>query len=305
MSHHYSYLCTDITTLLVHGCFGSSSIRSSWKASRKRDASSNSWAKCVTANSRESSATSSAEHTKGGWGSGFIPIAKYGTEFHKGSRKGKSGKVVRLVYSGLALGLHYSMVSVLMCCSRVELGFDIRLSSLDLLIVIVSLLPGSGVELGFEVLWAVLLSCGTLNDLIWSDAGDAGVMRGKSGLICVICCYLWLCTFEFETRRASYYWLLVALSLYQPYVWEYSRLNVTNTVMSKRKLNRLVKEKRVDGWDDPRLMTLSGLRRRGVTSTSINAFVQGIGITRRYSNMYSFIMPASCLNTMYMFIGFN
>ncbi|KAF9593838.1 hypothetical protein IFM89_025623 [Coptis chinensis] len=89
-----------------------------------------------------------------------------------------------------------------------------------------------------------------------------------------------LCTLEFETRRASYYWLLDALDLYQPYVWEYSRLNVTNTVMSKRKLNRLVTDKWVDGWDDPRLMTLAGLRRRGVTSTSINAFVRGIGITR-------------------------
>ncbi|KAL7196527.1 hypothetical protein ACSBR1_036521 [Camellia fascicularis] len=89
-----------------------------------------------------------------------------------------------------------------------------------------------------------------------------------------------LCTLEFETRRASYYWLLDALGLYQPYVWEYSRLNVTNTVMSKRKLNRLVTEKWVDGWDDPRMMTLAGLQRRGVTSTSINAFVRGIGITR-------------------------
>ncbi|XP_077213013.1 glutamine-tRNA ligase, putative / glutaminyl-tRNA synthetase, putative / GlnRS isoform X2 [Tasmannia lanceolata] len=89
-----------------------------------------------------------------------------------------------------------------------------------------------------------------------------------------------LCTLEFETRRASYYWLLEALDLYKPYVWEYSRLNITNTVMSKRKLNRLVTEKWVDGWDDPRLMTLAGLRRRGVSSTSINAFVRGVGITR-------------------------
>ncbi|XP_073035799.1 glutamine--tRNA ligase, cytoplasmic-like [Primulina eburnea] len=94
-----------------------------------------------------------------------------------------------------------------------------------------------------------------------------------------------LCTLEFETRRASYYWLLDALSLYQPYVWEYSRLNITNTVMSKRKLNRLVTEKWVDGWDDPRLMTLAGLRRRGVTATSINSFVRGIGITRSDCSM--------------------
>ncbi|KAJ6721158.1 GLUTAMINE-TRNA LIGASE [Salix viminalis] len=89
-----------------------------------------------------------------------------------------------------------------------------------------------------------------------------------------------LCTLEFETRRASYYWLLHVLDIYQPYVWEYSRLNVTNNVMSKRKLNFLVTKKLVDGWDDPRLMTLAGLRRRGVTSTAINAFVRGIGITR-------------------------
>ncbi|KAL7132478.1 hypothetical protein ABFS83_12G076300 [Erythranthe nasuta] len=89
-----------------------------------------------------------------------------------------------------------------------------------------------------------------------------------------------LCTLEFETRRASYYWLLDALGLYQPYVWEYSRLNVSNTMMSKRKLNMLVTDNWVDGWDDPRLMTLAGLRRRGVTATAINTFVRGIGITR-------------------------
>ncbi|WCJ20314.1 Glutamine--tRNA ligase [Euphorbia peplus] len=89
-----------------------------------------------------------------------------------------------------------------------------------------------------------------------------------------------LCTLEFETRRASYYWLLHALGLYQPYVWEYSRLNVANTVMSKRKLNFLVTKNYVDGWDDPRLMTLAGLRRRGVSATTINTFVRGIGITR-------------------------
>ncbi|KAL6838739.1 hypothetical protein ACP4OV_031453 [Aristida adscensionis] len=89
-----------------------------------------------------------------------------------------------------------------------------------------------------------------------------------------------LCTLEFDIRRPSYYWLLVALGLYQPYVWEYSRLNISNTVMSKRKLNRLVTEKWVDGWDDPRLLTLAGLRRRGVSSTAINSFIRGIGITR-------------------------
>ncbi|XP_019085766.1 PREDICTED: glutamine--tRNA ligase, cytoplasmic-like isoform X1 [Camelina sativa] len=94
-----------------------------------------------------------------------------------------------------------------------------------------------------------------------------------------------LCTLEFETRRASYYWLLHSLGLYMPYVWEYSRLNVTNTVMSKRKLNYVVTNKYVDGWDDPRLLTLAGLRRRGVTPTSINAFIRGLGITRSDGSM--------------------
>eukprot|EP01018_Ginkgo_biloba_P011028 Gb_30862 [translate_table: standard] len=89
-----------------------------------------------------------------------------------------------------------------------------------------------------------------------------------------------LCTLEFESRRASYYWLLESLDLYHPYVWEYSRLNMSNTVLSKRKLNRLVTEKWVDGWDDPRLMTLAGLRRRGVSSEAMNTFVRGVGITR-------------------------
>ncbi|GIL78897.1 hypothetical protein Vretimale_110 [Volvox reticuliferus] len=89
-----------------------------------------------------------------------------------------------------------------------------------------------------------------------------------------------LCTLEFETRRASYYWLLEVLDLYKPVVWEYSRLNVTNNVMSKRKLNKLVMGGYVNGWDDPRLLTLAGLRRRGVPSTAINAFCRDIGITR-------------------------
>lgn len=94
-----------------------------------------------------------------------------------------------------------------------------------------------------------------------------------------------LCTLEFESRRASYYWLLEALDLYFPYVWEYSRLSVTNTVMSKRKLNKLVTEKWVDGWDDPRLMTLAALRRRGVTPEAINNFVRDVGITRSDNSM--------------------
>uniref|UniRef100_A0A8R7VB59 glutamine--tRNA ligase n=1 Tax=Triticum urartu TaxID=4572 RepID=A0A8R7VB59_TRIUA len=97
-----------------------------------------------------------------------------------------------------------------------------------------------------------------------------------------------LCTLEFDIRRPSYYWVLVALGLYQPYVWEYSRLNISHNVMSKRKLNRLVTEKWVDGWDDPRLLTLAGLRRRGVSAAAINSFIRGMGITRSDNSLIPF-----------------
>jgi len=92
-----------------------------------------------------------------------------------------------------------------------------------------------------------------------------------------------LCTLEFETRQCSdgsYYWLLDALGLYRPVTWEYSRCNVTYNVMSKRKLNKLVTQGFVNGWDDPRLLTLDGLRRRGYTPSSINTFCQKVGVTR-------------------------
>ncbi len=89
-----------------------------------------------------------------------------------------------------------------------------------------------------------------------------------------------LCTLEFETRRASYYWLLDAIAVYKPYVWEYARLNITHNVLSKRKLQALVKEGYVDGWDDPRLLTLAGLRRRGVRPQAINSFCAELGVTR-------------------------
>ena len=72
-----------------------------------------------------------------------------------------------------------------------------------------------------------------------------------------------LCTLEFEIRRDAYYWLLEALDLYRPFVWEYSRLNLTRNVLSKRIITKLVESNTVNGWDDPRLLTLNGLRRRG------------------------------------------
>ena len=92
-----------------------------------------------------------------------------------------------------------------------------------------------------------------------------------------------LCTLEFESRQApngSYYWLLDALDTYKPVTWEFSRCNITYNVMSKRKLNTLVTKGYVNGWDDPRLLTLEGLRRRGYTPSAINAFCAGLGVTR-------------------------
>ncbi|OHT15522.1 glutaminyl-tRNA synthetase family protein [Tritrichomonas foetus] len=89
-----------------------------------------------------------------------------------------------------------------------------------------------------------------------------------------------LCTLEFENRRESYYWVLDALKIYKPFVWEFSRLNLTYTVMSKRRLQALVYGNLVDGWDDPRMPTVAGLRRRGFTASAIRNFVKGVGFTR-------------------------
>jgi len=94
-----------------------------------------------------------------------------------------------------------------------------------------------------------------------------------------------LCTLEFEIRRDSYYWLLEALDLYRPHVWEYNRLNLSHNVVSKRKLLRLVRDGHVDGWDDPRLLTLKGLRRRGYTPTAISKFCDMVGVSRSEQNI--------------------
>lgn len=71
------------------------------------------------------------------------------------------------------------------------------------------------------------------------------------------------CTLEFEIRRELYYEILKRVNIYRPFVWEFSRLNLSNAVVSKRKLQTLVFGKHVSGWDDPRLLTIYGLRRRG------------------------------------------
>jgi glutaminyl-tRNA synthetase len=91
-----------------------------------------------------------------------------------------------------------------------------------------------------------------------------------------------LCTLEFEVHRPLYEWILEALDLPLPLPqqYEFARLNLNYTVMSKRKLMQLVNEKLVSGWDDPRMPTISGIRRRGVTASALRAFAYNIGITK-------------------------
>lgn len=94
-----------------------------------------------------------------------------------------------------------------------------------------------------------------------------------------------LCTTEFIASRESYEWLCDALEVYKPRQSEYGRLNLTGTIMSKRKILKLVKEKHVLDWDDPRLYTLIALRRRGVPPGAIISFVSGLGVSTAASNI--------------------
>lgn len=88
-----------------------------------------------------------------------------------------------------------------------------------------------------------------------------------------------LCTKEFQSRRSSYYWLCNSLDIYCPVQWEYARLNINYTVISKRKIAKLIEERIVSDWDDPRLFTLTALRRRGFPPDAINHFVAQMGLT--------------------------
>ena len=90
-----------------------------------------------------------------------------------------------------------------------------------------------------------------------------------------------ICTLEFEDHRPLYDWYLTNLEVYHPQQIEFARLNLNYTIMSKRKLKRLVDEGHVDGWNDPRMPTISGLRRRGYTPDSIKNFSDAIGVTKR------------------------
>jgi len=92
-----------------------------------------------------------------------------------------------------------------------------------------------------------------------------------------------ICTLEFENNRPLYDWILDELKVHHPQQIEFARLNLSHTIMSKRKLLELVEERRVSGWDDPRMPTLSGLRRRGYTPESIRQFCDIIGVAKANS----------------------
>jgi glutaminyl-tRNA synthetase len=94
-----------------------------------------------------------------------------------------------------------------------------------------------------------------------------------------------ICTLEFEDHRPLYDWFLEQLNIHHPQQIEFARLNITYTALSKRKLLELVRQGRVSGWDDPRMPTLAGLRRRGYTPESIRNFCERIGVAKRNSTV--------------------
>jgi len=90
-----------------------------------------------------------------------------------------------------------------------------------------------------------------------------------------------ICTLEFDVHRMLYDWFIEKLEIFPSHQYEFARLNLTYTVMSKRKLLQLVQENFVDGWDDPRMPTICGLRRRGYTPESIRTFAERVGVAKR------------------------
>ena len=103
-----------------------------------------------------------------------------------------------------------------------------------------------------------------------------------------------VCTLEFEDHRPLYDWFLEELGVFHPQQIEFARLNLTHTVMSKRKLLTLVEKGVVNGWDDPRMPTIAGLRRRGFTPESIRKFAEMIGVAKRASTV-DYAMLEYCL----------
>jgi len=102
-----------------------------------------------------------------------------------------------------------------------------------------------------------------------------------------------LCTLEFENNRPLYDWFLIELGIHRPQQIEFARLNLTHTVLSKRILLKLVQQKTVSGWDDPRMPTISGFRRRGYTPSSIRNFCDQIGVAKFNSTIDMVVLENS------------
>ncbi|OGW80237.1 MAG: glutamine--tRNA ligase [Omnitrophica bacterium RIFCSPLOWO2_12_FULL_44_17] len=102
-----------------------------------------------------------------------------------------------------------------------------------------------------------------------------------------------LCTLEFENNRPLYDWVLDQLGIHHPQQIEFARLNLTHTILSKRKLLELVQKKLVDGWNDPRMPTISGFRRRGYTPSSIRTFCDKIGVAKFNSTIDMVVLENS------------
>jgi glutaminyl-tRNA synthetase len=102
-----------------------------------------------------------------------------------------------------------------------------------------------------------------------------------------------LCTLEFENNRPLYDWFLIELGVHRPQQIEFARLNLTHTVLSKRVLLKLVQQKIVSGWDDPRMPTISGFRRRGYTASSIRNFCDRIGVAKFNSTIDMVVLENS------------
>jgi len=103
-----------------------------------------------------------------------------------------------------------------------------------------------------------------------------------------------ICTLEFENHRPLYDWFLDQLGIYHPQQIEFARLNLTYTVMSKRKLLKLVQDKLVSGWDDPRMPTISGMRRRGFSPAAIRNFCEKISVNK-FNSTVDFALLQHCL----------
>jgi glutaminyl-tRNA synthetase len=104
-----------------------------------------------------------------------------------------------------------------------------------------------------------------------------------------------LCTLEFENNRELYDWILCSLGVYRPRQTEFARLNITRTVLSKRYLLQLVAGNHVNGWDDPRMPTISGMRRRGYPAEAIREFCSRVGISRAAGTVVEFSLLEFCV----------